>query len=181
MRPPRYVHVLPTDIKPGDEFEGYEYDKGRCLGNIIVDENGIPFSWGKYPLDNEPIYFLRHMNFQDEIEWYESNTDMSNSANQLNLMGIHHDLYDIGDAFHEMWNGWVHADWREQLVELVDEDFFIIGIAPAPYGCMMIDEPVAIVAEYRKTGDRFWCHADHKWIEDMREESMEEYRKLMGD
>ena len=179
MRPPRHVKVSPADIHPGDEFEGYEYDEGLCLTQIIVNEEGIPLSWGEYPLNNEPIVFLRRMGFWEEQEWYKKQIDMANSANQLNLMGIHADLYSVGDAYHEMWNGWVHADWAEQLVELVDEDFFIIGIAPAPYGCFSLDNPVAMVAEYRDSGDRFWCHAAQNWIDDMRKESKGIYKALM--
>jgi hypothetical protein len=104
---------------------------------------------------------------------------MTNSANQLNLMGLHTDLSSVGGAFHEMWNGWVKCDWCEQLVELVDEEFFIAGIAEAPYGCWAIDDSVAIVAEYRKTGDQFWCHAGRGWVEDMREASKSVYEDLM--
>ena len=71
------------------------------------------------------------------------------------------------------------CDWCEQLVELVDEEFFIAGIAEAPYGCWAIDDAVAIVAEYRKTGDQFWCHAGRDWVEDMREASKSVYEDLM--
>ena len=42
-----------------------------------------------------------------------------------------------------------------------------------------IDDAVAIVAEYRKTGDQFWCHAGRSWVEDMREASKSVYEDLM--
>lgn len=79
------------------------------------------------------------MTWREEAEWYRNHVDMTNSANQLNLMGLHTDLSSVGGAFYEMWNGWVKCDWCEQLVELVDEEFFIAGIAEAPYGCWAID------------------------------------------
>ena len=60
-----------------------------------------------------------------------------------------------------------------------NEEFFIAGIAEAPYGCWAIDDAVAIVAEYRKTGDQFWCHAGRDWVEDMREASKSVYEDLM--
>lgn len=189
MRPPRHIEVPIDQVKPGEEYTGYHYKginyKGEpsdfiCHGSVTIGEDGTPLSWGEYPIKKEITCFLRDMTWKEEEEWYINQTDMTHTTNQLNLMGLHHDMYDIGDAFHEMWNGWIHCEWHEQLTELVDEDFFIIGIAPAPYGCFSIDDPVAIVAEYRGDGTRFWCHASQDWITTMREESMDEYRKLMG-
>jgi hypothetical protein len=37
--------------------------------------------------------------------------------------------------------------------------------------------PVAVVIEY-KDGDRYWCHAEKDWIDDMREDSLEIYKSL---
>ncbi len=189
MRPPRHIEIPITEAKPGDRFNGYTYKiigrngepgTGYTLGDVIIGEDGTPLSWGEYPItDKELFHYLRDMTWQEEAEWYKKQVDLENPIHQLNLMGLHHDLYDVGDAFHEMWNGWVCADWYEQLTELIDEDFFIVGIAPAPYECWSLDDSVAIVAEVRRTGDRFWCHAGRSWIEDMREESLEQYKELM--
>ena len=96
--------------------------------------------------------------------------------NQLNLYGLHADLYSIGDAVHEMWNGWIETDWKKQLIEIIDEDFIIVGIAPCS-GRWNMRDPVAVVAEY-DNGDRFWCHAERDWIEDMREESKKVLEEL---
>lgn len=179
MRAPRSVRVYPHEVKPGDEYTGYVSGSTHCFTSITVSPEGIPLQWGEDPIERHVDYFERDMTWQEEAEWYRSHVDMTNSANQLNLMGLHTDLSSVGDAFHEMWNGWVKCDWCEQLVELVDEEFFIAGIAEAPYGCWAIDDAVAIVAEYRKTGDQFWCHAGRSWVEDMREASKSVYEELM--
>ena len=151
----------------------------REKNHITVSPEGVPLQWGDTPIERHVDYFERDLTWEEEAEWYRNQVDMTNSANQLNLLGIHTDLSSIGDASHEMWNGWVKCDWCEQLVELVDEDFFIVGVAEAPYGCWAIDDAIALVAEYRDTGDRFWCHAGRGWIEDMREGSKSVYESLM--
>lgn len=181
MRPPKTKRVYPKDIKPGDEFEGYVSGTSHHFCIVNVQEDGTPLTFNQFPIEEKVDYFEQRLTYEEEIEWYKNFIDMTNPANQLNLMGIHTDMYGIGDAFHEMWNGWVCAEWREQLTELIDEDFFIVGIAPAPYGCFAIDDPVAVVAEYKDTGTRFWCHASQSWINTMREESKTEYKMLMED
>ena len=191
MRAPREVEVPVSDIKPGDKFKGYTYSivgrngepgKGHCFSEIIIDENGTPLSWGTTPIDKEVIHFLRPMTWQEEEEWYRQQTTDLTPRDQLNLIGIHTDLYGIADARHEMWNGWIETTWEEQVVRLRDEDFFIVGIAdPAPARMgMPMRHPVAVVIEY-SDGDRYWCHAEKDWFDDMREESLDKYRKLMGE
>ncbi len=188
MKPPYYYNIDPKDIKPGDEFCGYERPANKngthssTMCHIVVSESGEPLCWGKDPIEGEVAFFHRKLTWQERDEWYRNAVDMANSRNQMNLMGLHADLYDISDARHEMWNGWIQTTWEEQLIELLDEDFFIIGIvdpAPPRMGLPM-RHPVAIVIEY-EDGDRYWCHAEKNWIDDMRQESMTAYRKLVGE
>lgn len=179
MKPPRHIKVYPHEIKPGDEYNGYVNGSTHCFTSITVSPEGVPLSWGEDPLEVKVDYFLRDLTWEEEAEWYKNAVDMKNSNNQLNLMGLHTDLYDVGDAFHEMWNGWVEYEWAKQLIEIVDETFFIVGIAEAPYECWSIEDSVALVAEYKETGDRFWCHVARWAIEEMREQSTEVYKKLM--
>ena len=181
---PPQVKVLKNQVKPGDEYRGYEFipvsgGSGQCWCRINIMEDGTPLVFGKRPLElNEGevfLHYVRDMTWQEERQWYIDSTDMEDSTNVLNLIGIHCDMYGVGDAIHEMWNGWITFDWREQLMRVKTEDFFIIGVAPAPYGNCAFSDPVALVAEYRESGDRFWCHTSKDWIEQMREESKEIY------
>lgn len=174
------MKVKPEDIKPGDKYEGYETETLNSSCTIIVDENGVPKEWGTDEIKHGPIlYFLRPRTWQEKEDWKKNKLNMSYVTHQNNLLGLHHDLYDVGDAYHEMYNGWVDCEWRDLLLNAEDENIFIVGVAPAPYGCISFNEPVAIVAESKFNGERFWCHAEKDWIDDMRENSMDEYNKIM--
>ena len=184
MQPPRYKNVKPEDIKPGDHLKGYEEiisDDHTCmhLCDVTVQDDGTPLVYNKYPITEKVSYFYKPLSWQEMKDWYKNAVDMSLSVNQLNLIGLHTDLYGIGDACHEMWNGWIQTTWEEQLVTLVDENFIIVGIAdPAPpRSCYSMRHPVAVIIEY-KDGDRYWCHAEKDWIDDMREDSLEIYKSL---
>lgn len=175
MRRPPSIRVSPECVKPGEEYDGYEIINDEknswSMCCIIINENGQPLKWGKHPLEDEVTYFWRDMTYKERDEWYANEVNVNNSSHMRNLIGLHNDLYDVGDARHQMWNGWICSDWSEQLVSLEDEDFFIIGVAPAPYGCMAVRNPIAIVCEYIDNGDRFWCHSEIEWIDDMRADS----------
>lgn len=176
------VKVYPHEIKPGDKFNGYVKHEGdsttQTWCEVIINEEGIPLVWGTNPIEAKYDYFVRRMTWVEQDQWYKDQVDLTNSKHQLNLIGIHTDLYDLGDACHEMWNGWISTSWEEQLITLDEEDFFIVGIAPCPHTFQCMRNPVYIVCEY-ENGDRLWCHAEKDWIDDMREASLKEYTELM--
>lgn len=183
MRPT--VKVSPNDVKPGDIYEGYESNyEGRIVSHfctVNIMEDGTPLTYGRHPITDTVICFTRPMNWEEEREWNRQQTMELTPKDQMNLIGIHTDLYGIADARHEMWNGWIEATWEEQIMRLRDEDFYIVGIAdPAPPRVgLPMRHPVAVVIEY-DDGDRYWCHAEKDWFDDMREESLERYRQLGG-
>ena len=183
MRPD--VKVYPKDLVPGEIYTGYE---SKCEDRIVshfcrveVMEDGTPLTFGKHPITEEVLYFRRPMTWDEEREWNRKQTMELTAKDQMNLIGIHTDLYGIADARHEMWNGWIEVTWEEQILRLRDEDFIIVGIAdPAPpRDGMPMRHPVAVVIEY-DDGDRYWCHAEKDWFDDMREESLDRYRELGG-
>ena len=183
MRPS--VKVDPKDLVPGEIYTGYESKhEDRTVSHfcrVEVMEDGTPLTFGKHPITEEVLYFTRPMTWDEEREWNRKQTMELTPKDQMNLIGIHTDLYGIADARHEMWNGWIEVTWEEQLLRLRDEDFHIVGIAdPAPerFGLPM-RHPVAVVIEY-DDGDRYWCHAEKSWFDDMREDSLERYRALGG-
>lgn len=176
---PKSVKVYPYEVKPGDEYTGYVNGNSHCFASITISPEGIPLLWGKNPIKEKIDYFERDMTWEEEDNWYNSAVDMTQNRNQLNLMGIHNDMYSVGDAIHEMWNGWIEYEWKRQLIEIIDENFFIIGITEAPYGCAAINDPLAIVAELDESGERFWCHVPRWVIEEMRESSKNVYEELI--
>ena len=177
------VKVLAKDIKPGQIYRGYETVNGDSTTihfcEVVISQNGTPLVWGKNPIEEEVSVFTRRMTWDEERDWMKTQIDLSKDIYQLNLMGLHNNMYDVGDAVHRMWNGWIQADFVEQLVFLEDEDFFIVGVAPAPYGTATMREPIAFICEYIDDGSRFWCHSEKDWIDDMREESLSLYNKMM--
>lgn len=60
------VKVYPNEIKPGDEFTGYEknYEDGSQCSHycqVKVNDEGIPLVWGTNPIADEYDYFTRRM------------------------------------------------------------------------------------------------------------------------
>lgn len=56
---------------------------------------------------------------------------------------------------------------------------WIDDVRPAPKGYSGCRDPVAVICEYKSDSERFWCHAEKDWIEDMRDESREIYKNLI--
>ena len=177
------VKVPVKDIKPGQIYRGYETTNGDSTTihfcEVVIAQDGTPLVWGKNPIEEEVSCFTRRMTWDEERDWMKSQIDLTKDIYQLNLIGLHNNMYDVGDAVHQMWNGWIQADWIEQLVSLEDENFFIVGVAPPPYGAPAFREPVAFVCEYIDDGERFWCHSEKDWIDDMREDTLSIYNKMM--
>lgn len=178
------VKVLPKDVVQDEYYDGYVTEEnGHTISHfcrVEVGEDGSAWVYGRRITENV-LYFTRPMNWYEEQEWNRQQTMKLTPRDQLNLIGIHTDLYGIGDARHEMWNGWIEVTWEEQLLKLRDEDFFIVGLvdpAPARVGLPM-RHAIAVVIEY-DDGARYWCHAEKDWFDDMREESLERYKQLGG-
>ena len=139
MKPPSYKLIDPNEIKPGDHFEGYEghtNSNGTRTSHFVqieVGEDGVAREWGRNPVDmNKVGFFRKPLTWEERDAWYKSAVDMTQGRNQLNLMGLHNDMYQVGDARHEMWNGWIQTSWEEQLIELLDEDFLVLSIRHLP-------------------------------------------------
>ena len=58
----------------------------------------------------------------------------SSSRDINNLIGLFNELYWI-DGEHEMDNSWTGYNWYEISNDIQDRDFYIFGVAPAPYPC----------------------------------------------
>ena len=183
IRAPRHIDVLPEDIDVTKEYEGYKCGENSYhLCSITFDENKNPIIFGKYPIEEEKkkeiTAYLRYTTWKEEKEWYKNAIDFSNKIHKMNLIGLHTDLYDIGDGCHEMWNGWIGVSWEEQLMNVFDENFFIVGVAPCKGPVRNFRDPIAVICEMFDSGERFWCHAEKDWIDDMREESKSIYETL---
>lgn len=164
-----YIGYITSDSPKTEHFCAIEY-KGNGIGWIFSDENRLA---------EDIIYLRKTLTFEETEKWRKDHYNIKDPKEQLNLMGLFNDMYDIGDAYHEMWNGWIGVDWYEMAEELQSEDFFLCGIAPAPYDCSAIDDSVAFVAE-EENGSRFWCHGGRSWVEYMRKQMRDIYNDMMG-
>ena len=182
MKAPRYKWIPVEEAIVGEEYDAYKtYDKPNttsyCRAKYLGNNKVLVFE--DYEVENISE-LQRHTTYQEQDEWNKQHFNISNSKTQLSLYGLFTDLYDVGDAHHEMWNAWITDDFYEMNVYLQEEDFFLVGIAPAPYRCPALKDPIAFVGEY-ENGERFWCHGGKSWVESMRRDMKDVYENLKGE
>lgn len=181
-RIPAYKKIPISEAEIDFEYSGYkDKSSSTCEHICACTYKGDGIVW---PFDNPDravtdVYELsRPYTLEEQEEWYKDRFDAYTSNTSQNLFGLFHDMYDVGDARHEMYNAWIRLNFYEMAECMKDEDFIILGVAPAPYGDGYFEDPVAIVAE-EYTGDRFWCHSEKKWVEEMREQMRPVYKELI--
>ena len=183
---PGYEWVPAAAAEIDKEYTGYtggpHGPNATCWCKIINKGNGIGWTWGKEEQAVSGIIsYKRDFNWQEEAAWYREHFDINNHITSNNLIGLFTDLYDVGDAYHEMWNGWVGTDFYEMTGELEDEDFYLLGIAPAPWDKDDVfgkGNSVAFVGCYYSTDERFWCHGSKDWVKFMRDQMEEIYKEI---
>lgn len=152
--------------------------------SIVYKGDRTGWCWNKPEQEVKNISFLsRKLTFEEKEDWYKNQFNIKDQKDQLNLMGLFNNMYDCGDAYHEEWNAWIGADWYEMAFNLREEDFILVGISPAPWNVDYIfgeGNSVAFVCE-NENGIRFWCHGSKRWVEDMRSETRDIYKNLMGE
>lgn len=167
------------------EYSGYktaDEPNTSCFCSITYKGNGKGWRWGKSKQEVKNLTYLQqNLTCEETEQWYKNRFDEKDSTTISNLYGLYNNMYDVGDAYHEMWNAWIALDFYEMNECIKDNDFFLVGIAPAPWNVDDIfgeGNTVAFVAEERDTGNRFWCHGSKKWVEDMREQMFEIWEKI---
>ena len=165
------------------EYEGYmtsDKPNSQTYCSIVYKGNGIGWCWNR---ENDVVEHLTHLRtrltLEEQEQWRIDNYEPLDPKEQLNLMGLFNDMYDVGDAYHEMYNAWTSFDWYEMSENLYDESFFLVGVAPAPYECFAFDESIAFVCE-EPNGTRLWCHGSKDWVTRMREQMKSMYNMMMG-
>lgn len=183
---PRYEWIPVEKAEIDKDYHGYKVrGSGTTHGcSITYKGNSIGWCWGDETRAVDNISELnRAISWQEQEQWYIDHFDKNNTRHILNTLGLYHDMYDVGDAYHEMWNSWVKVDFYEQIVSMEDEDFTLIGIAPAPWDRDDIfgnGQSCAFVCE-DADGNRFWCHGSWKWVKDMREQGQTLYEEIKAE
>ena len=183
LKCPTYEFIPVENAIVDEEYWGYKtFDYPNCESICLITYkgNGTGLIFNDQEREVVNISFLKKkLSFTEQEKWRQIHYNIKNPREQINLMGLYNDMYDIGDAYHEMYNAWIAADWYEMSENLQNESFFLIGIAPAPWDCWSILNPVALVIE-EEDGTRLWCHAGLNWIKQMRNQMLPIYNNMMG-
>ena len=115
---------------------------------------------------NKHHLFDNNITVDIQLTEQEKHTRDFDKAKEI-AQAMEHELYDAGDAIHEMYNGWIDCNPYDMAKVVKEMDITIIGwfwlysnIINKTY-----DLDIGIVAEY-SDGDRIWCHANSKWFKD---------------
>lgn len=144
-------HHTPTGTMMGPEY---------TVLKIEDDNIEVMNSWTKMP---EP---LTEADYGVDIGLTEAEIHARdfNMAREIAL-AMDHEMYDEGDAYHEMWNGWIDCDPYDMAYRAKDQKIMVLGwFKLKGHQIRMDDLDIGIVAE-DETGDRFWCHAASRWFE----------------
>ena len=181
MSVPIYKSVPREDWEIGKEYFIMKNETRSHMFHFVYQGNNkiINLYTGKEEEVLEDItHFERYWRAGEKEAVYKENYINNKSKHQLNIIGLFTDLSDC-DGEHENWNAWCSFDAYEMLDNLLDEDFFVVGCAPAPWGKQWLDaEWIALVIADYQTGARRWCHFQKDWLEDVREELTEEYKEI---
>lgn len=153
-----------------------------CEFTYLGEGKGYSFNYKDNIISNVSEV-LTYTTFEEQKQWYIDHTDLNNAETVNNLYGLFHDLYDVGDASHQMWNYWIADDAYELLCNLEEEDFFLVGIAPASYAFAgkEFEDSIAFVIETYDTGTRYWCHGYKSWVKDMRAQMEHIYKEKINE
>lgn len=157
-----YKQVSIKNLNIGDTFSSYHKGNMSSMGatytveEITETEVICRNSWTK-----ELQSFSKETIFVDipmtEKELHIRDFDKAKEIAEA----FEHQLYDPGDAPHEMWNGWLMGiDPYDIAAHLKEDKITIIGWFYLTYPKGDLD--IGVVAEDFE-GDRFWCHAKKSW------------------
>lgn len=169
--------------RPHKEYKGYKcgpHFVSYCACEYLNDNKKV-LVFGKEQISEKPItHFIKETTWQERDQWYIDQFDITDPKTSNNLFGLFYDLYDVGTAHHEMYNGWIDCNWYEMSWRLQDLDFYLYGIAPAPYPMTWSDkdDDVAFVCRTYNDKSEFWCHGRKKWVENMRKQMKDIYQEM---
>ena len=151
----------------GTQFTAYENPKThsfssgatRTIKEFLPEGVKCSNSWTKQ--DEIFSYDINiHIDFTEE-EIYKRDFDKAREI----ALAMKHEMYDEGDATHEMWNGWITTDPYKMAKTAKEQDIFVLGwFKLKDYQRRMNGLDIGIVAE-DFNGNRIWCHAKSSWFE----------------
>lgn len=180
MRYYDYKEVSIADLSIGDTFDTYIEGNTSCMGpNYIVekiidtevicrcDRTKELKSFSKEKIKVKVPMTIEEIHKRDFVK-----------AKEI-AQAFKHEMYDAGDAEHEMWNGWLMGLSPYELADNIKEDdISIIGWFPLNISKRYKGDrcDIGVVAEDNTSGSRFWCHAVSDWYSNWEERYPELYK-----
>jgi hypothetical protein len=173
--------VIPIEqCKLGMSFQGIHYPNGRSSWGptykiINIEKNGIVCidSWHQ-----STYLFQFNQGIKIEIPMTQEEIKIRDFDKAKEIaQNLKHEMYNCGDAYHEMWNGWIGTDPYELAQNAKEYNLIILGYfkleqPKITYAGTILDIGVVVEDE---DGDRFWCHAKKVWFDDWEEKYPELY------
>ena len=153
------IHPTETSIVSGPKYTVVKKHPDRIE---VVDD------W-----HNETKFFDNDMRVDLKLTEAEYHNKYLEDAKAV-AYAMDHEMYDMGDAYHEMWNGWIDINPYDMASNAKDAQIMIVGWFKLSVQKWDGDLDIGIVAEY-EDGERFWCHASSKWFKDWKEDYPELY------
>lgn len=147
------IHPTETSIQIGPEYTVVK-KHSNCI-EVIED-------W-----HNQTKFFDNNMQVDLKLTEAEYHNKYLEEAKAV-AYAMDHEMYDMGDACHEMWNGWIDVNPYDMASNAKDNHIMIVGWFKLSIQKWDGDLDIGIVAE-DEDGERFWCHASSKWFEKWKE------------
>ena len=170
------IKTFLKDCKVGDRFCNIYHEIGEDItGSTIftithIDNKHIAVQddW------NYDIHALTNLeNTQVDLIIEDNNNITIKTAKDV-VSALEHQLYDQGDACHEIWNGWICSLNPYEIADYLNKyQFNIVGFFKLSESKLGLD--IGIVIEQNADGSRSWCHAKKTWFDDWKEEYPELY------
>ena len=161
-----------TALKVGDSFTHIHYPDGRIsMGpEYTVQEikDGVVTCFDGWHLGL--VNFDTDIIVEIDMTKDEVHARDFDKAKEV-AQAMQHEMYDQGDAYHEMWNAWLDPDPYEMAKYCKENSMFIRGWfkLQSPKVVMSCECDIGIVAE-DSCGDVFWCHAPSHWFSDWKKD-----------
>lgn len=167
MRYYDYKEVSIADLSIGDTFDTYIEGNTSCMGpDYIVEKITDTEVICRCDRTKELKNFSKEkIKVKVPMTMEEIHKRDFVKAKEI-AQAFKHEMYDAGDAEHEMWNGWLMGLSPYELADNIKEDdISIIGWFPLNISKRYKGDrcDIGVVAEDNTSGSRFWCHAVSDW------------------
>ena len=163
-------YVTWRSLKKDQKIHGYKRGNSRSFFKAVVKSTNAAFvtvlKWGT---EEEKIPAEETM-FEVDMTEEEFKSQHAKGAAEV-IKALQNLLAEYEIGYHEMWNAWIRYDPYEMAASCQHHKFKVVGVCNdiTPKHNMFDHDlilDIGICAEY-SDGERFWCHASRKCLDDM--------------